>query len=180
VNSWWLCAAGAGRQYAPAALGEPMGALNFTVGSYKVLATMDLASAPAAARLLEGFRAFLLITVIVAMASGTTTVVAANFGSVSYDPNSDQIIATMIYDGTNPDHHFSIQWGNCRKVDQADHAVHQTIDVSILDDQWNDAATKPYTKTVRVPLATLSCRPATVTLRTAPDFQASLEIPGRP
>ena len=180
MNGRSLRAAGAGRQYAPAAPGEPMGALNFTVRSHKVMATLDLASASAGARLLQHSRAFLLVTVIVAMTTGTTAVVAANFGSVSYDPNSDQIIATMIYDGTNPDHHFSIQWGNCRKVDQPDHAVHQTIDVSILDDQWNDAATKPYTKTVRVPLATLSCRPATVTLRTAPDFHASLEIPARP
>ena len=145
-----------------------------------MITTLDLASAPGVARLLEHFRAFLLITVIAAMTTGTTAAVAANFGSVSYDPNSDQIIATMIYDGTNPDHHFSIQWGNCRKIDQPDHSVHQTIDVSILDDQWNDAATKPYTKTVKVPLATLSCRPATVTLRTAPDFHASLEIPAHP
>jgi hypothetical protein len=176
----WLCAADAGRQYAPAAPGEPMGALNFTVRNPKVMATFDLASTPAAARLPELSSAFLLITVIVAMTTGTTAAVAANFRSVSYDSNSDQIIATMIYDGTNPDHHFSIQWGSCRKVDQPDHAVHQTIDVSILDDQWNDAAMKPYTKTVRVPLATLSCRPATVTLRTAPDFRASLDIPARP
>jgi len=144
------------------------------------MATLDLASAPAAAPLLEHTRAFLLTTLIVAMTTDTTAVMAANFGAVSYDPSSDQIIATMIYDGTNPDHHFSIQWGNCRKVDQPNHPAHQTIDVSILDDQWNDAATKPYTKTVKVPLATLACRPATVTLRTAPDFYASLEIPARP
>jgi hypothetical protein len=144
------------------------------------MATLDLASAPAEARLVERSRALLLIAVIVAMATETTAVMAANFGSVSYDPNGDQIIATMIYDGTNPDHHFSVQWGNCRKLDQPDHTAHQTIDVNILDDQWNDAATKPYTKTVKVSLASLSCRPATVTLRTAPDFYASLEIPARP
>jgi hypothetical protein len=114
------------------------------------------------------------------MAMDTAAVVAANFGSVHYDPNSDQLIVTMIYDGTNPDHHFSIQWGPCHKVDQPDQPAHQIIDVSILDDQWNDAATKSYTKTVRVPLASLSCRPATVTLRTAPDFYASIDVPARP
>jgi hypothetical protein len=86
----------------------------------------------------------------------------------------------MIYDGTNPDHHFSIQWGACRKIDQPDQPAHQIIDLSILDDQWNDAATKSYTKTVSVPLASLSCRPATVTLRTAPDFYASVDVPARP
>ena len=119
-------------------------------------------------------------TVMFAMASAAAAVVAASFGPVRYDAHSDELIVTMIYDGTNPDHHFSIQWGPCRKVDQQDQPAHQLIDVSILDDQWNDAATRSYTKTVRVPLGALSCRPATVTLRTAPDFYESLEVPARP
>jgi hypothetical protein len=119
----------------------------------------------------------LLIAVAAATATDSAAVMAASFGSVRYDPSSDQLIVTMIYDGTNPNHHFSIEWGPCRKLDQP---ARQTIDVSILDDQWNDAATKTYTEMVRVPLATLSCRPATVTLRTAPDFLTSLDIPARP
>ena len=119
----------------------------------------------------------LLAVAAAAMAAAASTVTAASFGSVHYDPAGDQLIVTMIYDGTNANHHFSIQWGDCRKVDQP---AHQTIDVSILDDQWNDAATKTYTETVKVPLATLSCRPATVTLRTAPDFYTSVDIPARP
>jgi len=118
--------------------------------------------------------------VTVAIATAAAAVMAASFGPVRYDATSDELIVTMIYDGTNPDHHFSIQWGPCRKVEQQDQPAHQLIDVSILDDQWNDAATKAYTKTVRVPLAALSCRPATVTLRTAPDFYESLEVPARP
>ena len=144
------------------------------------MATLGLASALGERRRLGHSRAFLLTAVTGAMAMDTAAVVAANFGSVHYDPNSDQLIVTMIYDGTNPDHHFSIQWGPCHKVDQPDQPAHQIIDVSILDDQWNDAATKSYTKTVRVPLASLSCRPATVTLRTAPDFYASIDVPARP
>jgi len=140
-------------------------------------ASLGLASALGGGCWLEESRAFLLIAVAVAMATNAASVMAASFGPVRYDPNSDQLIVTMIYDGTNPNHHFSIEWGPCRKLDQP---AHQTIDVSILDDQWNDAATKTYTETVRVPLATLSCRPATVTLRTAPDFLTSLDIPARP
>ena len=114
------------------------------------------------------------------MVTATTALMAASFGPVRYDPSTDELVVTMIYDGTNPDHHFSLEWGPCRKVDQKDQQAHQLIDLSILDDQWNDAATKSYTKTVRVPLATLSCRPATVTLRTAPDFYESVNIPARP
>jgi hypothetical protein len=136
-----------------------------------------LASALGGGRRLEDLRACLLIALAIAMVTDTAVVMAASFGPVRYDPNSDQLIVTMIYDGTNPNHHFSIQWGPCRKLDQP---PRQTIDASILDDQWNDAATKTYTETVRVPLATLSCRPATVTLRSPPDFYTSLDVPARP
>ena len=144
------------------------------------MAASCLASAAAVRHRREDSHAFLLITVAVAMATDTAGVMAATFGSVHYDSGSDQLIVTMIYDGTSPNHHFSIQWGPCRKLDQPGQPAHQTIDVSILDDQWNDAATKSYTQTVRVPLANLSCRPATVTLRTAPDFVMSLDVPARP
>jgi hypothetical protein len=106
-----------------------------------------------------------------------TGVMAANFGSVHYDPTGDRLIVTMIYDGTNPNHHFSVQWGTCHKVDEP---AHQIIEASILDDQWNDAATTTYRETVNVPLGTLSCRPATVTLRSPPDFYTSVDIPARP
>jgi hypothetical protein len=144
------------------------------------MATFGLASALGGWLRSQGSRGFLPIAVAVAMAADGAAVMAATFGTVRYDPTGDQLIVTMIYDGTNPDHHFSIQWGPCRKAHQSDQPAHQTIDVSILDDQWNDAATKTYTETVRIPLASVSCRPATVTLRTAPDFFTSLDIPARP
>jgi|SRR5215469_5786042 len=139
------------------------------------MASLGLASAPRGRRLLKHFG----LIAAVMMTTATAAVMAASFGPVRYDPSGDELVVTMIYDGTNADHHFSIQWGPCRKVDQ-DHQAHQIIEASILDDQWNDAATKTYTQIVRVPLATLACRPATVTLRTAPDFYESLDIPARP
>lgn len=143
-------------------------------------ATSDLASALVGGHGLKDSRAFLLIVVAVTMATAAVAVMAASFGPVHYDPNSDQLIVTVIYDGTSPNHHFSVQWGPCRKLDQPDQPGHQTIDVNILDDQWNDAATKTYTQTLKVPIAALSCRPATVTLRTAPDFITTVDIPARP
>ncbi|MGA7541266.1 MAG: hypothetical protein WBW93_21095 [Steroidobacteraceae bacterium] len=106
------------------------------------------------------------------------------FGPVHYDPNSDQLIVTVLYDGTNPNHHFSIQWGPCRKiVDQLHEPAHRVIEVDVLDDQGNDAATKSYTEVVKIPLAGLSCRPATVTLWTpggVSGISTSLDIPGPP
>jgi hypothetical protein len=144
------------------------------------MATLGLTFALGGQRRVEHSRTFVLIAVTVAMVTSTAATMADTFGPVSYDPSSDQLIVTMIYDGTNPDHHFSIQWGHCRKTNQSDQPAHQTIVASILDDQWNDAATSTYTTTVKVPLATLSCRPATVTLKTAPDFYTSVDIPAKP
>jgi hypothetical protein len=114
----------------------------------------------------RSLRALLVIVVAVAMAAATVAM-ADYFGPVRYDPNSDQLIVTMIYDGTNPNHHFSIHWDPCRKLHQPGAPAHQ-IAVSIVDNQGDDAAKKSYTKTISVPLAALSCRPARVTLLTAP------------
>ena len=140
-------------------------------------ATLGLASALSGQGRLKDFRACLLIAVAVAMATANAAVMAATFGAVRYDPNGDQLIVTMIYDGTKPNHHFSIQWGTCRKGEQLDQPAHQTIGVNILDDDHNDAAKKAYTETLRVPLANLSCRPATMTLWTPPNFSTSFDIP---
>ena len=144
------------------------------------MATLGSGSALRGKRRVQHSRTFLLFAVTVAIVTDTAATMADTFGPVRYDPNSDQLIVTMIYDGTNPDHHFSVQWGRCRKANQSDQPAQQTIVASILDDQWNDAAASTYTTTVKVPLATLSCRPATVTLRTAPDFYTSVDIPAKP
>ena len=104
-----------------------------------------------------------------------TSSYAATFSSVAYDPKTDELIVTMSYQGTNPDHQFSVQWGNCQTVgDGGD--THQ-IDGVVLDSQWNDDAVRAYTKTVRFSLGGVNCRPATVTLRSAPRFEYTLQIP---
>jgi len=145
-----------------------------------VATTLGLASALSGQRRREGFRGCLLIAVAVAMATANAAVMAATFGPVHYDSNGDQLVVTMIYDGSKPNHHFSIHWDTCRKGEQLDRPAHQTIGVNILDDDHNDAANKTYTETIRVALANLSCRPATVTLWTPPDFTTSVDIPARP
>jgi hypothetical protein len=121
-----------------------------------------------------------MLAVAVAMSLPAAAVMAATFGPVHYDPNRDQLIVTMSYDGTNSSHHFSIKWGTCRKGEQLDRPAHQTISVNILDDDHNDSAKGPYTETIRLPLANVSCRPATVTLWTPPNFSISVEIPAQP
>jgi hypothetical protein len=118
-----------------------------------------------------------LITFAVAMVAAVA-VMAEDFGPVRYDSKSNRLIVTVFYDGTNPNHHFSIHWGRCRtRVDQFHEPPRKIIEVDIIDDSGNDAAVKSYTKVVRVPLAGLSCRPATVTLWTQPGTTTSIDIP---
>lgn len=100
---------------------------------------------------------------------------AAAFSSVAYDPKTDELIVTMSYQGTKPDHQFSVQWGDCQTVG-GDGNAHQIVGV-VLDSQWNDDAVHAFTRTVRFSLAGVNCRPATVTLRSAPRFEYTLQIP---
>jgi hypothetical protein len=100
---------------------------------------------------------------------------ADNFAAVRYSKESDQLIVTMIYRGTNPDHNFSLKWGPCQ-TDQTDTLPGATAEV--LDDQYDDAAQQDFSKTVRFSLGSMPCpRPASVTLRSAPRFVYTLTIP---
>ena len=102
---------------------------------------------------------------------------ADNFGRVRYDAQADQLVVTMIYRGSNPDHAFSLKWGPCQAHQSGDLPG---VTLEVLDDQFNDPAQQDYRKTVRFSLAELPCpRPAKVSLRTAPRFFYSLTIPGR-
>ena len=102
---------------------------------------------------------------------------ADNFGRVRYDAQADQLVVTMIYRGSNPNHAFSLKWGKCQ--------AHQSgalpgVTLEVLDDQFDDQAQQDYKKTVRLSLAEMPCpRPAKLTLRTAPRFFYTLTIPGR-
>jgi hypothetical protein len=99
---------------------------------------------------------------------------ADNFGKVYYDKNKDQLVLTMLYRGTNPNHKFSLKWGECQ-ADQSGNLPGVTVEV--LDDQFDDEEQQDYTKTQRFSLAALTCRPASVTLRSAPRFFYTLTIP---
>ena len=102
---------------------------------------------------------------------------ADNFGRIRYDKLSDRLIVTMIYRGSNPNHNFSLKWGECQ-ADQSGNLPGVTVEV--LDDQFGDVAQQDYRKTVRFSLAGMPCpRPAALTLRTAPRFFYTLTIPGK-
>jgi hypothetical protein len=100
---------------------------------------------------------------------------ADNFANVRYNPQTDRLVVTMIYRGTNPNHHFSLKWGPCQ-ANQSGHLPGATAEV--LDDQYDDTAEQDFAKTVRFNLADMPCsRPMSLTLRTAPRFFYTLTIP---
>jgi hypothetical protein len=98
---------------------------------------------------------------------------ADNFGSVSYDRRNDQLVVTMLYRGTNPNHKFSLKWGPC-ETQQSHNLPGVTVDV--LDDQFEDSSQQDFKKTTHFSLTNLPCRPARVTLRSAPRFFYTLTI----
>jgi hypothetical protein len=100
---------------------------------------------------------------------------ADNFRKVTYDPVTDELVIVVIYRGTNPDHQFSLKWGPC--IDRGGNQ-HEIV-AELLDQQFQDAARKDYKKTLRMSLAAMDCRPAAVTLRTAPRFYYTLTVPER-
>ena len=98
------------------------------------------------------------------------------FSGVSYDAGHDELVVTMAYRGTNPDHTFSLKWGPCQTLANAGEPE---IVAEVLDSQWQDAARQPFKKTTRFSLADLPCRPVKLTLRTAPRFSVTLRIPAQ-
>jgi hypothetical protein len=101
---------------------------------------------------------------------------ADTFANVRYDARHDQLVVTVSYRGTNPDHAFSLKWGQCKE--QEDGGAREIV-AEVLDSQWDDVASRDFKKTTKFSLENLQCRPAKVTLRTAPRFYYTLQIPPR-
>jgi hypothetical protein len=116
-----------------------------------------------------------LLGVAASMLAGTAA--ADNFADVYYDAQTNELVITMSYRGTNPNHKFSLEWGECHTL--AD-ASEPEIIAEVDDDQPLDAAREEFKTTTRVSLENLNCRPAKLTLRTAPRFYYTLHIPARP
>jgi hypothetical protein len=100
---------------------------------------------------------------------------ADNFVNVYYTARQDQLVVTMSYRGTNPHHAFSLKWGQCKELDGGG----REIVAEVLDIQWQDAEQQEFKKKTRFNLVDLRCRPAKLTLRTAPRFLYTLQIPPR-
>lgn len=119
-----------------------------------------------------------LFALLLGVAAGLLSEVACatTFGNVYYDASTDQLVVTMIYRGTNPNHTFSLKWGRCKAGPDGS----PQIFANVIDSQWDDAAQNDYQTTTHFNLGKLKCRPVNVTLRSAPRFIYQLQIPAPP
>jgi hypothetical protein len=113
--------------------------------------------------------------VIVCVFGSARTATADSFKGIYYDHARNQLVVTMAYQGTNPNHVFTLQWGTCQSSDSGSM---RTVDADVLDDQFEDAARRDFEAVARFSLADMPCqRPVLLTLYTAPRRWLTLVIP---
>ena len=120
-------------------------------------------------------RARVAISVLIGLMM-TATARADTFINVRYSAKKDELVITMAYRGTNPWHVFSLNWGPCRDSQPQD--GHE-VDAEILDSQPQDVEQQDFKKTTRFSLKDMPCRPARLTLRSAPRFVYTVNIPAK-
>lgn len=98
---------------------------------------------------------------------------AISVTALAYDAGKDQLVLTVVYRGTNPDHQFKVQWDACTKLDDE----RMQILGLLVDSQPNDLARQDFSKPMRIDLRDFSCRPAKVTIRTSAGFFTSVDVP---
>jgi hypothetical protein len=102
--------------------------------------------------------------------------IADNLGPIYYDRATNELVVTMLYGGTNPNHRFTLKWGACEFDESARRMP--LVNADILDDQFDDAERQQYRIVRRFSLSGMPCpRPAIVTVSTAPGFSFDLVIP---
>jgi hypothetical protein len=90
----------------------------------------------------------------------------------SYSAAQDALVVEIAYQGTNPNHQFSVVWDACQQA-----GGRQSVVGRLIDAQGNDIAQKDFRVRRRFALADLPCRPADVTLRLGPVSNATVPVP---
>jgi hypothetical protein len=117
-----------------------------------------------------------MLVPLACLAAAFGPVSADNFGPHYYDRATDQLVVTMLYGGTNPNHAFTLKWDACEFDDSGRRLP--LVNGQVLDDQFNDVEKQQYKTVARFSIADMPCpRPAIVTLSTAPGFSFRLVIP---
>lgn len=101
---------------------------------------------------------------------------AGNYGASYYDRATDELVVTILYGGTNPNHQFTIKWGTCEIDESGDRKP--LVNAEILDDQFNDTEQQQYKVVSRFSLKDMPCpRPAIVAVSIAPNASFEIVIP---
>ncbi len=106
---------------------------------------------------------------------GLTASRADNFRRAYYDPATDELVLVVVYTGAHRDHQFNLKWDPCKTLDGGG----REMAGELLDRQWDDVGRKSHTKTLRFSVADLNCRPAVLTVRTAPRFYVTVTVPAQ-
>ena len=117
--------------------------------------------------------AILLVTVPIACLLYHAAAAAANFTSLTYDEKADKLIIAIAYRGTHENHAFSIQWGECRQLDDGRQETYGLL----VDSDPMDLARQDFFKVLKIDMMSFPCRPARITLRTAEGFRRSIDLP---
>jgi hypothetical protein len=99
---------------------------------------------------------------------------AANLLDLAYDKATNELVATIVYDGTNANHKFRLEWGPCQAIPGP---VPHDVGADVIDEQGMDIATREYTVKARFGLGGFPCRPALVTLRMGPRINRTVLVP---
>lgn len=90
-----------------------------------------------------------------------------------YNRTQDELVVEIAYQGTNPNHEFSIVWDGCQQAGEG-----RNVAVGrLIDSQGNDVAKTDFKVRRRFPLAGLACRPAEVTIRLGPVSNRTVSVP---
>lgn len=98
---------------------------------------------------------------------------AANVTGLEYDAKADRLIIKIAYRGTHANHAFSVEWGECKRLDDERSQTHGLL----VDSDPKDPARQEFSKVLEIDLAKYSCRPAKLTIRTDAGFLRSVDIP---
>ena len=125
-------------------------------------------------RLLQHLRLWTACFVLALFYGSPASAITVN--GLRYDAAKDQLVMTIAYRGTNPDHEFSVQWAECKRLDDE----RSEILGLLIDTQPKDLARQNFTKSFKVDLRDFTCRPARVTIRTSAGFFTSVDVPSPP
>lgn len=104
------------------------------------------------------------------------TALSMNLIDAIYDAATDEIVFTIAYRGSHPDHTFTISWEMCRTMGDG----HREILGIVHDSDPKDPAKIEFKKTERISLKDFPCRPATVAIGLASAlYRRTLTVPGR-